>query len=182
MPKESLPVLGVPFPWILLDSCFTPATALTAPAAVFSPLAVQTFWTLLVGAGSIVYTVGYILLLYTTVNHQQKSPRRPARQPLLGIAPDFHISNEQKYSKQSKTEWILAPCPLTYIFNVQETRKSYSWGWLVFVGLGLGGGGEFSMHSASSTNFNKCFKPQRSLSLSFFFPFFFFIFYFFFSV
>lgn len=82
------------------------------------------------------------LLLHTTVSHQQQSPHWPAHQPLLGIAPDFHISNGQKYSKQSKTERILAPHPLTYIFNVQEAGKSYSWGWLVFVGLGLGKGGE----------------------------------------
>lgn len=110
------------------------------------------------------------LLLHTTVSHQQQSPHWPARQPLLGIAPDFHISNGQKYSKQSKTERILAPHPLTYIFNAQEAGKSYSWGWLVFVGLGLGKGGgreeggQFSTHTAFSTDFNKCFKPQRSLS------------------
>lgn len=117
-----------------------------SPRSSFPLLASQTFWTLLVGAGSIVYTVGYILLLHTTVSHQQKSPQWPARQPLLGIASDFHISNEQKYSKQSKTEQVLAPCPLTYIFNVQEAGKSYSWGWLVFVGLGLGRGVVFNAH------------------------------------
>lgn len=141
------------------------AASARGPRVLF--LSLQTFWTLLVGAGSIVYTVGHIAFAHhcepsAAISALASSPASPWHSPWLSYIKWAKIFQ----AKQNRAN-LGSPS-----FNI-HIQCAGSWEEL-FMGLacfcwfrsgeGGGEGGQFSTHTAFSTDFNKCFKPQRSLS------------------